>query len=215
MDTSNMELVEFSIMVITDSDSKHEFTNIHPLLLSTKGIVPDTWERDAFYLSDIVSNVRFENGIRIVGRSNSLYVEQSKNLKLGIKHEPSSLIRRYIEMLAPDIFFQSWIDWTVHVPHADPSQWILDRFKALDFVHDDWDDISMWPCFLFNISSLPLRIQLKPTDDGDFIRVYSVARTQSFEDDEKLNQWLSEYQVHEKAMLLSLKHFLEVVDDAD
>lgn len=221
MQESDLELVELSIGVFVEDSIEHDFSNLHPGFLASKGIVPQDWEwkKGESSMNPSFFSIEYEHGVRLLGDEDMMQVSQSQNLELGKECELCDLVVKYIASVAPDVFKKAGMEWTIQAPLENPSKWITSRFFRSEVLLEHWSDIRTFPSLRFEVNQLPVTYRFytaqrriddeESEDEQTILSVACRIGLVTFADDAELSGWLLEWLRHEEILLSNLMSLME------
>ena len=217
MSNLSLNLAKLSVKLLTSVSVKHNFSNIHPIVLSSRGVTPINWEwkPEQFRSYTSFNVIRYENDIELYGDSSSLKIEKTKSLEFKKGYEFVQAARRYIESLMPDTFSKAELNWEIHMPYENPDGLAIERFYNHDAIPKTWENVETVPLFRFESEGLHMTFVLFTTPNKDSIVANVTAIIQGPTDDSNLNKWLSDYQAHETIMLKNLSILLGIENGTD
>lgn len=217
MGNVSLNLAEFSVKLLTSDPVKHDFSNIHPIVLSSRGVTPVNWEWKAERFRSYTSFnvISYENDIELYGDSSSLRIEKTKGLDFKKGYEFVHTARRYIESLMPDTFSKAALNWEIHVPYENPDVLSVEKFYNHDAIPETWENVETVPLFRFDSEGLHTTLVLYTAPNKDFIVADVSASIQGPTDEGTLNKWLSDYLAHETTVLKNLDMLLRIENGTD
>jgi len=211
MNTTDLELAEFSLVLRDVEEYKHVFHNLNPRLLASEEIIPDNWDWDSeefqpFYRHYSTS---FKNDVQLMGSSDYLAAYQQDGLELGKSPELLNCFISYIKFLAPNVFDKAEMSWNFRVERKNPSTWIRTRFFQPNLIPKEWRNPQAVPAFSFRSKDSLIFYRFSVDDENTFLAINCQAHTLFPTDDAGLSEWLSSFHDHETAMLTNLWQLLE------
>ena len=221
MKKSDLDLVELSTSILVDDSNEHEFSNLHPGFLASKGIVPHEWKwkKDESSMNPSFFSIEYENGVRLLGDEDMLQVSQTQDLEIGKKCESCELVVKYIASVAPGVFKMAGMEWTIQAPLENPSEWITNRFFRPEVILEKWSNVRTIPLLRFEIDELLVTYRFSTAqrkiddeasaDEQIMLAVACRIGLSTFADDAELSGWLLEWLKHEEIMLSNLMSLME------
>lgn len=228
MEKSDFQPIAFSTTVHTGEPEGHDFSNVHPGFLASRGVIPNDWTVEESRMQTSSSEIDFENGLRLAGNSNTFHVSQAFDLeaeeqeqKMGTGEElvPPEVTVKYVASVTPDTFKQVRMEWEFLVPNESPADWITRTFFRPELISDEWRRVWTVPILGFFLDELAVVLTFSPKhksvdgeEEGEILSVTFRIEPMPFRNDGEIIRWLSEWSDHKE---LVLSHLMPIMNTQD
>ena len=210
MDISSLKLVEFSVRLRTKLPMKHNFANVHPIVLESRGITPVNWkwEPKQFRSYTSFNVIGYENNSEVYGDSTEFKVTRTGERVSERRHELPQVVQRYIETFAPDTFSKADLNWEFRKPYESADNMVMSRFFQSEMFPDSVTYVEAVPLFVLEIDGLRVSYTFYATPDKNSIVADVKATVEDLTSDGEMNGWISEHRSHETISLDGLNSLL-------
>ena len=219
MELSDFELASISFSVATDSDTQHDFTNVHHGFLSLKEVIPGNWVVSKTDLAQHSSSLQYENGVQLAGNPREFQVTQTGGLTIEEESAVLRLMTQYLTSISPDTFRIIEVQLDLQARHENPNGWIIDNLIVSGLSAHGWKQVQpalILSAMIENMITSYAFVSGRETNGENhdsLLKITIHALRQPFSSSEELVKWCYDWSAHKKTLLQNLAKLIENQND--